>query len=100
MAVKKTNRKPAATAGKKNATPKTKATSRRKSQPALSKRVLNNADDVYQTKNCIAVRNVESVVDKRTGRIELIDKTRYYPKTQKNLTAAQAVHGRIRAGRN
>ncbi len=33
MAVKKTNRKPAATAGKKNATPKTKTTSRSGKRP-------------------------------------------------------------------
>ena len=42
------------------------------------------ADDIYLTGKSIAVRRVYTYSDKN-GRQRLSDKTRYYPKTAKNI---------------
>jgi len=56
------------------------------------------ADDIYLTKKSIAVRNIVS--EMHFGkRYVLSDKTRYYPKTRKNLAKAKDIHGYIRYGR-
>ena len=58
----------------------------------------NGADDIYLTKNSIAVRRISTYVDKR-GKYHLEDKTKYYKKTSKNLECAQKKFGFIRNGR-
>ena len=56
------------------------------------------ADDIYLTKNCIAVRNVSTYQDKN-GKFHMTNKTKYYKKTAKNLARAKSIHGHIRYGR-
>ena len=76
-----------------------KATKNKRSAPKVSRNKFAGADDVYTTKNKIAIRRIKSTIDK-TGNITLTDTTRYIPKTDANLKAARAVHCRIRQGRN
>ena len=56
------------------------------------------ADDIYLTGKSIAVRRVHTYTD-RKGIQRLSDKTRYYPKTVKNIKQARSVFGNIRYGR-
>lgn len=55
-------------------------------------------DDIYLTKKSIAVRHI-SGVEKPNGNISFSIKTKYYPKTRKNLAKAKDIHGYIRYGR-
>ena len=87
MAVKKTNRKPATTAGKKNANPKTKATSRRTTPaPTPAKAQKGRFDDISSvrfTKNKIVVEQEETKTTARTH--EKVVKTKYYDNTPENI---------------
>lgn len=56
------------------------------------------ADDIYLTKNSIAVRKVSTYYDKN-GKFHLTDNTKYYKKTAKNLSSAKSIYGYIRNGR-
>lgn len=55
-------------------------------------------DDIYFTKKNIAVRNISTYQDKH-GNYRMVDKTRYYPKSSKNLSQARRIHRYIRSGR-
>lgn len=56
------------------------------------------ADDVYLTKNFIAVRKVNSGFTK-SGRLIYSDKTRYYKRSAKNMQLLKKTHGYVRFGR-
>ena len=56
------------------------------------------ADDIYLTKKSICVRNL-TTYNKGNGVYHRVDKTRYYPKTAKNLKLAGSLVGHIRYGR-
>lgn len=56
------------------------------------------ADDVYTTKNSIAVRRSKGKIIKN-GQIVYVDRTVYYPKTDKNMRIVERQCGKIRAGR-
>ncbi len=53
------------------------------------------ADDIYLTKNKIAIRKVYTT----QYPYKLYDKTKYYSKSKKNLAIAHKVYGYIRFGR-
>ena len=74
----------------------TKTKRRRTTQVSASK--FNGAEDVYLTKNKIAIRRTKSTIDK-SGNITFTDTTRYVPKTAANLKAAKKAHGKLRHGR-
>lgn len=63
------------------------------------KNVFSGVDDVYLTKNSIAVRKVSGKFDNK-GNYSYNDNTKYYPKTKENMNMARSVHGKIRIGRN
>lgn len=57
------------------------------------------ADDVYLTKNGIAVRRTKSKIA-ADGKIVYVDRTVYYPKTKDNVKIATRQHGgKLRSGR-
>lgn len=57
------------------------------------------ADDVYLTKNGIAVRRTKSKIA-ADGKIVYVDRTVYYPKTKDNVKIATLQHGgKLRSGR-
>lgn len=57
------------------------------------------AEDVYMTKNGIAVRRTKSKIAS-DGKIVYVDRTVYYPKTKENVEIATRQHGgKLRAGR-
>ena len=60
---------------------------------------FSGADDIYFTKKNIAVRNVSTWYDDK-GKFHLADKTKYYPKTKRNISSAFNVFGYIRNGRH
>ena len=64
----------------------------------LKKRLAAGADDIYLTKNSIAVRKVRTVRGK-SGITRLEDSTRYFPKTEQNIKNATSIFGRLRIGR-
>ncbi len=64
----------------------------------LKKRDLVGADDIYETKNSIAVRRV-STKRGRDGSYSVSDKTTYYPKTEEVKSKVRSIYGRIRFGR-
>ena len=66
--------------------------------PRKKRNKFAGVDDIYLTKNSIAVRHISSWFD-RQGRYKMSDKTKYYKKTAKNLKQAHDIHGRIRYGR-
>ena len=97
MAVKNKKNAPMPKKTAKSA-PKRK-TAVKRSPPAIYSRVLDDATDVYATKNKIAVRKVSGAIDPRTGKVVLTDKTRYYPDTEKNRAAVKKYFGKLRKGR-
>ena len=56
------------------------------------------ADDIYLTKNFIAVRKVNSSFTK-SGRLIYSDKTRYYKRSAKNMQLLKKTQGHVRFGR-
>lgn len=66
--------------------------------PKAKRNKFAGADDIYLTKNSIAVRRVltRKVGD---GVYRVTDKTKYYPKTSSNLRSAGNIVGKIRHGR-
>ena len=56
------------------------------------------ADDIYLTKNSIAVRRV-STYRTRKGEQVYSDKTKYFKRTKNNLIQASSLYGRLRFGR-
>ena len=56
------------------------------------------ADDIYFTKKSIAVRKIYNTISKN-GISRLVDKTRYYPKSKRNINQALRVYGQIKNGR-
>ena len=65
---------------------------------ARGKSKFRGADDVYLTEKSIAVRYYSTWVDKY-GKYHTADKTKYYPKTSKNLRDAKSIFGWVRKGR-
>lgn len=63
-----------------------------------NRNMFAGADDVYLTKNFIAVRKVNSGFTK-SGRLIYSDKTRYYKRSTKNMQLLQKTHGHVRFGR-
>ncbi len=57
--------------------------------------VVYGADDIYLTKNKIAIRKVSTT----NFPYKFQDKTKYYSKSKKNLAIAHKVYGHIRYGR-
>lgn len=66
----------------------------------MSKRrsVFAEADDVYLTDKFIAVRKISTFNDEK-GRYRCVDRTKYVPKTSKNLAEARSIFGYLRKGR-
>ena len=63
-----------------------------------SRNVFAGADDVYLTKESIAVRRIDTSKG-RNGRAKTTDRTRYIPKTAANLNKVKKIFGYIRTGR-
>lgn len=55
-------------------------------------------DDIYLTRKNIAVCHLTPTIGSY-GRTAYCYKTKYYPKTRKNLAVAKRIHGSIRYGR-
>lgn len=62
------------------------------------KNIFAGADDVYLTKNHVAVRNVETTYGKN-GELVLTDTTTYHKKTKRNMDLLAKTHGKVRYGR-
>ena len=60
--------------------------------------IFAGADDVYLTKNCIALRKINSGFSK-SGYMTYSDKTRYYKRTAKNMQLLKQTQGYVRFGR-
>lgn len=79
---------------------KTKRSIRSSTSKSGNPRKINvyGADDVYMTKNGIAVRRTKSKIA-ADGKIVYVDRTVYYPKTKNNAKIAQRACGKLRKGR-
>ena len=62
------------------------------------KNIFAGADDVYLTKNHVAVRTVATDYGKN-GEIVYMDKTTYHKRTKKNMDLLAKTHGKVRYGR-
>ena len=63
-----------------------------------SRNIFAGADDIYLTKNFIAVRKVNSGLTK-SSRLIYSDKTRYYKRSAKNMQLLKKTKGQVRFGR-
>ena len=62
------------------------------------KNIFTGANDVYLTKNHIAVRNIATEYGKN-GELIHTDTTTYHKKTKKNMSLLKDTHGSVRYGR-
>lgn len=60
--------------------------------------IFAGADDIYLTKNYIAVRRLNSRFT-RSGRMTSSDKTRYFKRSAKNMQLLKKTQGYVRFGR-